>query len=160
MWASSIHHLCMQMLLHLSLFLELVATLPPWGHGCMINLLAPGTRGNNFRGIIFKLMQYSHCETALSWMPYNLTYETSLLVQVMTCCLMAPSHYLSQCWPRTVSPYGGVRPRWVNSWWCRIYVWKLKNIFAFSIISQHWDGTHCWKPPCWWKGKDLIIRST
>ena len=25
------------------------------------------------------------------------------------------SHYLSQCWPRTLSPYGVTRPQWVNN---------------------------------------------
>ena len=26
----------------------------------------------------------------------------------------APSHYLSQCWPRSLSPYDVTRPQWVN----------------------------------------------
>ena len=29
-------------------------------------------------------------------------------------CLTAPSHYLSQCWPRSVSPYDVTGPHWVN----------------------------------------------
>ena len=32
-------------------------------------------------------------------MPQNFANENSTLVQVMAWCLMAPSHYLSQCWP-------------------------------------------------------------
>ena len=37
-------------------------------------------------------------------MPRILTKST--LVQVMAWCRQAPSHYLSQCWPRSMSSYG------------------------------------------------------
>ena len=36
--------------------------------------------------------------------------DKSTSAQVMACCLAAPSHYLSQCWPRSLSPYGITRP--------------------------------------------------
>ena len=39
----------------------------------------------------------------------------STLVQVMAWCRQATSHYLSQCWPRSLSPYGVIRPQWVNT---------------------------------------------
>ena len=29
-------------------------------------------------------------------------------------CRQATSHYLSQCWPRSLSSYGVTRPQWVN----------------------------------------------
>ena len=54
------------------------------------------------------------CEIALKWMPLDLTDDKSTLVQVMAWCHQAPSHYLSQCWPRSLSPYGVTRPQWVN----------------------------------------------
>ena len=38
----------------------------------------------------------------------------STLVQVMAWCHQATSHYLSKCWPRSVSPYGVTRPQWVK----------------------------------------------
>ena len=47
-------------------------------------------------------------------MPLDLTDDKSTLVQVMAWCRQATSHYLSQCWPRSVSPYGVTRPQWVN----------------------------------------------
>ena len=34
---------------------------------------------------------------------------------VMTWYRQVKGHYLSQCWPRSVSPYGVTRPQWVNS---------------------------------------------
>ena len=45
----------------------------------------------------------------LWWMPLDLTDDKSTLVQVT-----ATSHYLSQCWPRSMSPYDVTRPQWVN----------------------------------------------
>ena len=32
----------------------------------------------------------------------------------MAWCRQATSHYLSQCWPRSLSPYDITRPQWVN----------------------------------------------
>ena len=60
---------------------------------------------------IFKLIWVSDgwgitCEIALRWMTSNHTDDKSTLVQVMACCHQATRYYLSQCWPRSVSPYG------------------------------------------------------
>ena len=54
-------------------------------------------------------------ENALRWMPLNITDEKSTLVQVMAWCRQATSHYLSRCWPRSLSPFGVTRPQWVDS---------------------------------------------
>ena len=55
------------------------------------------------------------CKIALRWMPLDLTDDKSTLVQVMAWCRQVTSHYLSQWWPRSLSPYGVTRPQWVNS---------------------------------------------
>ena len=44
-------------------------------------------------------------EIVLRWMAQNFANEKSTLVQVMAWCRQAPSHYLSQCWPRSMLPY-------------------------------------------------------
>ena len=54
-------------------------------------------------------------EIALLWMSLDFTDDQSTLVQVMAWCRQATSHYLSQCWPRSVSPYGVTRLQWVKS---------------------------------------------
>ena len=54
------------------------------------------------------------CEIALIWMSLDLNDEKSTLVQVMAWCRQATSHYLSQCWPRSLSSYGVTRPQWVK----------------------------------------------
>ena len=53
------------------------------------------------------------CEIALMLMSLDFTDDQSTLVQIMACCLTAPSHYLSQCWPRSLLLYGITRPEWV-----------------------------------------------
>ena len=47
-------------------------------------------------------------------MPQDLTDDKSTLVQEMAWCSEARSHYLTQCWPRSPTPYGVTRPRWVK----------------------------------------------
>ena len=51
-------------------------------------------------------------DNALRWMPWDLTDDKSTLVQVMAWCHQATSHYLSQCWPSSMSPHGVTRPQW------------------------------------------------
>ena len=53
-------------------------------------------------------------EIALRWMPLDCTDDKSALVQVMAWCRQATSHYLSQCWPRSMLPNGVTRPQWVK----------------------------------------------
>ena len=54
------------------------------------------------------------CNIALIWMSLDFTDDQSTLVQVMAWCRQATSHYLSQYWPRSLSPYDITRPQWVN----------------------------------------------
>ena len=51
---------------------------------------------------------------AFRWMPLDLADDKSTLIQVMAWCRQATSHYLSQWWPRSLSPYGVIRPQWVK----------------------------------------------
>ena len=66
-------------------------------------------------------------EVSLVKLPSGDCHWTSLMTsqhwQVMACCRQATSHYLNQCWPRSVSPYGVTRPQWV----------KKK-----TMITSHW----------------------
>ena len=51
----------------------------------------------------------------LRWMSLDLIDDKSTMVQVMAWCSEATSHYLSQCWLRSMLPYGSVnRPQWVK----------------------------------------------
>ena len=68
------------------------------------NSLAPGRCGNNLKRVIFEPVLWNgiwsrlstSCESVSMWMPLNHIDDMSTLVQLMACCLMAPSHYLRQ----------------------------------------------------------------
>ena len=84
-----------------------------------INSLAPERSGCNFENVVFKLALLicifkSSYDNVARWIPQELTDNKSTLVQVMAWCRQATSHYLSQCWPRSMSPYGITRPQWVK----------------------------------------------
>ena len=81
--------------------------------------LAPGKFEWNFRYLILQIISVIDgwgisCELALRWMSLSLTDDKSTLVQVMAWCCEATSHYLSQCWPRSLSSYGVTKPKWVK----------------------------------------------
>ena len=88
-------------------------------NGIGVNSLAPGRTECDFKNVIFNLallirMFKSFPDNVLRCMPQDLTDDKSILVQVMTWCRQATSHYLSQCWPRSMSPNDVTRPQWVN----------------------------------------------
>ena len=108
-----------------------------------INSLAPGRFKVNFRWVIFRLILVVNgsgisCETAIIWVSLDHTYDKSTLVQVMAWCHQATSHYLSQCWPRSLSQYGVTRPQWVNSGW-----------FIVLLSQCHWN-----------KSRSIWVKST
>ena len=83
------------------------------------NSLAPGRRFRFFKSLIFKLfiqnsVLSSRYEIALRWMSKYLTDDLSTFVPAMDWCRQAASHYLNQCWSRSLSPYGITMPQWVK----------------------------------------------
>ena len=85
-----------------------------------VNSLAPGRFQRKFRKVILQLILVIDgwsisCKIVLKWMPMDLTDGKSTLVQVMAWCHQVTSYYLSQCWPRSLLPYGVIRPQWVCS---------------------------------------------
>ena len=75
------------------------------------NSLTPGKFEWNITYVIFKWILVIDgwgisCEIALIWMSLDFTNDQSTLVQVMAWCRKANSHYLNQCWPRSLSPLG------------------------------------------------------
>ena len=90
-----------------------------------IDSLAPGKFEWNFIYVIFIWIIVIDgwgisCEIAPIWMSLDFTDDQSTLVQVMAWCRQATSHYLSQCWPRSKSPYGVSRLQWVKDICTRI----------------------------------------
>ena len=77
-------------------------------------------------------------EIPLRWMPLDLTDDQSTLVQVMAWCRQAASHYLSQCWLRSMSPNDVTRPQWVKYMGtsCGIALMWLAHNALDSILVQ------------------------
>ena len=115
----------------------------------MINSLAPLWFQWNFVWIIFKLISViggrdMASEIVLRWLSLDLSDDKSTLVQVMAWCHQATSHYLSQCWPRSLSPLG---PNELTLWNCQNDIFRsvhlqakrqifpLVNIFFFFICT-------------------------
>ena len=67
-----------------------------WSHGISNYVQSAGCSSSN--------------DNALRWMPQDFTDDKSTLVQVMAWCRQAISHYMSQCWLRSMSPHGVIRP--------------------------------------------------
>ena len=77
-----------------------------------INSLMSAKNNNRFRDVILKI----YCEffITMKCIPMDLINNKSKLVQVMVWCHAAPSHYLNQCWLRSMKPYSISRAQWVN----------------------------------------------
>ena len=94
----------------------------------LINSLVPGRLEWNFRYVNVSLISVTDgwgisCEIALRWMLLDFIDDKSTPVQVMAWCLQATSHYLNQCWRRSMSPHGVNGPQRVNTksnitWYC------------------------------------------
>ena len=78
-----------------------------------VNLLAPGRCGNNFTSVIFMLQVgflNNSCEIALGCISQNPFNDKSTLFHVMAWYHQATSHYMKQCRPWSILPYGVIRP--------------------------------------------------
>ena len=117
----------------------------------MFNSSAPGRCGSNFRSKNVKLIIQnsrlgSRCEFGLRWMSQNLTNAKSTLVQVLAWCRQAPSHYISQCWPRSMS-LCGVTIGYIAAWttwqqFCRRHFHLRilnRRLWYLILISQKFD---------------------
>ena len=83
-------------------------------------------------------------ELSLANLPLDECHSTllddkSTLVQVMTWCRRATCHYLSQCRPRSISPYGVTRPQWV-----KINYFHSKCFWKLHLTDGYWCGCVEW----------------
>ena len=113
-----------------------------------INSLDPGRSEGDSKKVTFNLVlligifKSSH-DNALWWMPQDLTNDKSTLVQVMAWCRQATSHYLSQCWLNSLSPYGVTRPQWVNSLWLSDIIWLYRSGSTLAQVMAGCLTTWC-----------------
>ena len=134
----------------------------------LFNSLAPGRFEGNLRRVIFKLILMIggwdiFCKIVLRSMSMDLTDDKSTLVQVMAWCRQATSHYLYQCWPRSMSPYGITRPQWVNSLF-RLTLMKTSKLTLLDLCDGKLPWPHIeramWKEfPCFGIAMTLTLTS-
>ena len=108
------------------------------GHD-QFNSLAPGEFEWHFKCVVFKWILVIDGwgisrDIALICTSLDLSDDKSTLVQEMAWCHQATSHYLSQCWPRFLSPYGVTRPQWVNSFVPERFGCDFNNAI-FSLVN-------------------------
>ena len=84
---------------------------------------------NGILNLVLLTRTYRSYDNALRWMPRDLTTDKSALVQVMAWCHQAASHYLGQCWSRSMLPYGITRPQWVN------YCGLLMHMTSYNLVN-------------------------
>ena len=97
----------------------------------------------------------------------------------MAWCHQTASYYLNQCWPRPMSSYGIIRPKWVHSLWIQctrktfmihqtFVRWALYILFKFGkslirhlglaismIRNVPWVRWFSWTLWIWWYSKWL-----
>ena len=61
----------------------------------------------------------------------------------MAWCHQATSHYLSQCWPRSLSPNDVTRPQWVNSLAPGKFEWNFRHLILKQILVIDGWGNCC-----------------
>ena len=88
--------------------LPVMTTAGGWVDWREFNSLAAGKFEWNFRYVIFKWILVIDgwgisFEVVILWMSLDFTDDQSTLVHVMAWCHQATSHYLIQCWPRSVA---------------------------------------------------------
>ena len=76
-------------------------------------------------------------EITLRLTSHDLSDDESTLVQIMAWCSLATSHYLNQCWPRSLLPYGVTWPQWVNPAYPRV-CWRWNIPRALSQYHACW----------------------
>ena len=72
------------------------------------------------------------CEIVWIQTQLDLIDDKSILVPVRVWCRQTTSHNLSQCWPRSMSLYAGIRPWWVNG--------MLHQSCRQFIICSKWES--------------------
>ena len=86
------------------------------GHWCFSQLICLKDIWMKFKILNFQANFSDWClryllGNCLRWVSQDHSNDLSTLIQVMAWGCQAPSHYLSQCWPRALPPYGVTRPQ-------------------------------------------------
>ena len=62
--------------------------------------------------------------------------DMSIVVPVMVQNCQAPSHYLNQCWRRSIMPYGITQPHWVKHCSRQIFYEDTASIMLLFVLEH------------------------
>ena len=96
-----------------SLLTHICVTRPQWVNSLSIGRCVFGLKCLRFRGIVVITFMSISSATVFKWMAQDPTDEKSTMDQVMAQCHQATSHYLNQCWARSMLPCSATWPQWV-----------------------------------------------
>ena len=110
---------------------------------------------NKFDGVISWVLSVKQliCKCLMAWWPLRFG---STLAQVMACCLMAPSHYLNQCWlviskvQKHSYEKNFTTGQWINSLWPNDAIWRhgtgstLAQVMACCLMAPSHYLSQCW----------------
>ena len=89
---------------------------------------------------------YSRCISKFSWPCGDIWHRwfRSMLVQVMACCLMAPSHYMNQCWItiNQVLWHSFQSNRWFKIWILKVSIPNFCLTFSHLKSQPHLPGAN------------------
>ena len=87
--------------------------------------------------------------TGLHWWSVNIDSG-------MAWCCQATSHYLSQCWPKSLSPYGTTWPQWVNIFNKTFKLQRTAHVYQYQphTTKTYWIHS-CSEPTTEWHLKAL-----
>ena len=81
-------------------------------------------------------------ETVFRWMPQNIADNKLTSFQIMAWCHRATRHYLSQCWPRSLSTYRVTGPamgwRLPDRCWILFYLRVVMRNACYVLCSCHY----------------------
>ena len=117
----------------------------------------PWRCGSNFTSIFFKLVLWIDTwGDGLKLIPQNPIDDKSTLVQIMSWC-QATSHYLGQCWPRSMSPYGIIRPQWVKHTYT-LPSWLSFYMYVMSVLEKKKPSCVYNQPHCFLNGYNVTYK--
>ena len=114
-------------------------------------ILLIGPLGTNLSENLIEILTFSFTKMRLKvssakWRPFclgfnELTDDKSTLFQVMAWYCQATSHYLRQCWPKSMSPFGITRPQCVSYNWSASYThWMWPATWSILCVDRVYVG--------------------
>ena len=99
-----------------------------WWIKFQLNSSSSGGYGFDFKCVLVIISMDISSAIAFRWMAQDLTDDKSALIQVLAWCCQARSHYMNQCWLRSMMLYDDTRSQWVTP----IEIWTKRQLFFLN----------------------------